>query len=355
MNRRICVAAVMLAALGACGDDQGGTPAPAAKAPAFPQVMAVRETDPVDTAEDAADDPAIWVDPADPSRSVIIGTAKKSGLFVYGLDGKQMQFLPEGRVNNVDLRTVKLDGKETVVVAASDRAAKGIALYELDPATRQVSSLAERQPSGFVDPYGLCLYHSLATGQLYVVMTDKEKNGAQWRIDSAGGKVTAVKVRDLPLATQSEGCVADDQGATVYVAEEGNGIWAFPAEPDQPAEGKLVVSIAANPKLAADLEGLAIHHGESGRYLIASSQGNNSYAVFRMGAALDYLGSFAIAPGAVDGTSETDGLDVVSAPLGADFPQGLLVVQDGANTDPAANQNFKLVSWADAAKALGLK
>jgi 3-phytase len=364
MSRHIPLALLMLLALAACGEEPAApapaqTPADTAPgAPGFPQVAAVRETDPVDTPEDAADDPAIWVDAKDPSRSVIVGTAKKSGLFVYGLDGKQLQFLPEGRINNIDLRAVRLGGgmDKTVLLAASDRDAKAIAFYRLDPETRQLSRLGQRQPSGFADPYGLCLYHSLATDRLYVFMTDKEKGGAQWRVDGAGDGIAVTKVRDLPLASQSEGCVADDLNGMVYVAEEGKGIWAFAAEPEQPAEAKPVAMLADNPRLAADLEGLAIYRNETGQsYLIASSQGNDSFAVFDLGGAYTYRGSFAIGPGSVDGVSETDGIEVTSVALGADFPSGLLVVQDGVNTDPPANQNFKLVSWKAVARALGLK
>jgi 3-phytase len=57
----------------------------------------------------------------------------------------------------------------------------------------------------------------------------------------------------------------------------------------------------------------------------------------------------------VDGVSETDGLDVVSAPLGPRFPEGLLVVQDGRNLSPRERQNFKFVSWRDIAAALGIR
>lgn len=364
MNRLLPIVTLALLSLAACGQETPATgpvsPQPAAEAQEpppvqldAPAVSAVRETDPVDTPEDAADDPAIWVDPADPTRSVIIGTAKKSGLFTYGLDGKQIQFLPEGRLNNVDLRTVMMNGAETVVVGASDRDRKAVALFKLDSATRQVSVLAERTLTGFADPYGFCLYKS-ASGTLYAFMTDKEKNAAQWRIDFADGKATAAKVRDLPLATQSEGCVADDPTATVYFAEEAAGIWSFPAEPDQPATATAVVKLADHPKLAADMEGLAIYRSAGGNFLIASSQGNSSYAVFDLGGGYAYKGSFIIAKGAVDGVTETDGIEVVSAPLGADFPTGLFVVQDGHNTDPDANQNFKLVSWEAIAKTLSL-
>ena len=86
-------------------------------------VPAAAETPAVGTGDrDAADDPEIWVDPKDPSRGVIIGTDKQAGLYVYDLTGKQLQYVPGGKPNNVDLR----DGFPTaqgarVLVAASDR------------------------------------------------------------------------------------------------------------------------------------------------------------------------------------------------------------------------------------------
>ena len=68
------------------------------------EVVATVETDPVPDGGDAADDPAIWIHPAHPSQSLIIGTDKLSGLAVYDLDGHEVQFLPDGMLNNVDVR-----------------------------------------------------------------------------------------------------------------------------------------------------------------------------------------------------------------------------------------------------------
>src|SRR5690349_1849047 len=53
--------------------------------PGTPVVMPVLETVPVANPEDAADDPAIWVNPKDPAKSAVIGTDKKGGLYVYDL------------------------------------------------------------------------------------------------------------------------------------------------------------------------------------------------------------------------------------------------------------------------------
>ena len=49
----------------------------------------------------------------------------------------------------------------------------------------------------------------------------------------------------------------------------------------------------------------------------------------------------------IDGSEETDGLDIVSDSLSPAFPKGLLVVQDGFNYDGDSlrAQNFKLISW----------
>jgi len=114
-----------------------------------------------------------------------------------------------------------------------------------------------------------------------------------------------------------------------------------------------------NPKLKDDMEGVGLYDlgGDRG-YLIVSSQGNNSYAVYRREGDNAFVGLFHIVADperGIDGVSETDGLDVVSGPLGARFPDGLLVAQDGRNLSPRERQNYKFVSWRDIAGALGIK
>jgi 3-phytase len=128
----------------------------------------------------------------------------------------------------------------------------------------------------------------------------------------------------------------------------------------RPARRKTaVVRVVDNPALKDDLEGVGLYAQKGGKgYLVVSSQGNNSYALFRREGDNAYVGSFAvIADGAsgVDGISETDGLDVTSASLGAGLEGGAFVAQDGRNVSPPENQNFKLVPWSAIAEKLGLK
>ena len=120
-----------------------------------------------------------------------------------------------------------------------------------------------------------------------------------------------------------------------------------------------VDTVAGNPKLKDDMEGIGLYDLGVGRgYLIVSSQGNNSYAVYRREGDNAYLGSFSVmadpAKG-IDGISETDGLDVSSANLGPGFEHGAMIAQDGRNMLPVENQNFKFVSWSEIAKALNLE
>jgi hypothetical protein len=56
--------------------------------------------------------------------------------------------------------------------------------------------------------------------------------------------------------------------------------------------------------------------------------------------------------GSVDGAQETDGLAVTSTSLGPNFPQGLIVVQDGFNTLPRGMQNFKIYFLAGAGRGI---
>ena len=91
---------------------------------------------------------------------------------------------------------------------------------------------------------------------------------------------------------------------------------------------------------------MALFQQADRRWLIVSSQGDDSFAVYDSNDDDRYLGAFRIADGAIDGVSETDGIEVTSAALAPEFPLGLLVVQDGDNQPGPQNQNFKLVSMA---------
>lgn len=325
-------------------------------------VRPITETAPVETDGDSADDPAIWVDRNDPSRSLIIGTQKQSGLYVYDLSGAVLQFLPDGRMNNVDVRDGFRLGDQTVsLVTSSNRTNDSISIYRVDPIARRLVNVADGvQATGLLDPYGLCMYRSASSGKHFVFINDGGGEMRQWElVDAGNGRVRANLVREFRFDTQPEGCVADDATGVLYVAEEDVGLWRMNAEPNGGTERTSVVTVAANSALKDDLEGVGLYDLGDGRgYLVLSSQGNNSYAVFRREGANDYIGSFSVLADAargIDGVSETDGLEVLSANLGGPYANGVFVAQDGRNIAPQQNQNFKLVPWSAIAGALSLE
>lgn len=355
---------VRFADLAAAMGLQTGTPRDPRVVPPPPArtVTATVETAPVLSAGDAADDPAIWANPVDPSASLVVATDKKSGISLYDMQGRLLQHLPDGKMNNVDLREgFMLDGEPVVLVTASDRTRKAIAIYRLDTAARRLVDVADGvQPTDQGDPYGLCMYRSARSGKTYVFINDSNGEKRQWElIDAGNGRVRAERVRDFAFASQAEGCVADDAAGVLYVNEEDVGVWRLDAEPDGGAAMIAVDSVADNPAIKDDMEGIGLYDLGDGRgYLVASSQGNNSYAVYRREGDQAYLGSFTvIADGqrGIDGISETDGLEVTSANLGPGFEHGAMIAQDGRNVLPGELQNYKYVPWQRIAEVLGLE
>jgi len=312
-----------------------------------PLVAATAETDPVDTAADAADDPAIWRNPADPAKSLVIGTDKKAGIHVYSLAGKRLSFTPADRLNNVDLRTVGT----RVIAAASDRAdvdAAHVSLFTLDTAAARLAPLG-RYPVGPGEAYGMCLWTRARDHALFGFVVLKDGRIDQVAIDVSGTVPKVTTVRSMKLASQAEGCVVDDRTGLLYVAEEDVGLWRFDADPAAPATATPIAQVDGKT-LVADAEGLALApSGRRGGYLVVSSQGDNAYTLYRL-PGVTYAGRFRIGGGAIDGTSDTDGIDLMLGDFGPAYPGGLFVAQDGDNAPDT--QNFKFVSWTAVRRAV---
>jgi 3-phytase len=307
-------------------------------------VASVAETEPMPHAGDSADDPAIWVNSADPALSAIVGTDKEGGIAVYDMSGRQLQYLADGKMNNVDLRTdFRLGDGAITLVTAGDRTHNTIAIYQLDPATRRLEDVAAG-PIATLEVYGSCMYHSAITGKYYYIVNSKAGDVEQWELfDNGRGRVDARKVRAFSVGSQTEGCVADDELGRLYIGEEQVAIWRYGAEPDDASPRVRVDSAGDGGRLTSNIEGLTIVYGEAGAgYLIASSQGNSSYAIYRRDGDNAYVSSFTLGAGeGIDAVGETDGIDATAANLGPSFPHGIFVAQDGKNDGD--NQNFKLV------------
>lgn len=311
---------------------------------------------------DAADDPAIWVNKKRPQKSLVIGTNKQQGLFVYDLNGKEVQHFNTGKLNNVDVRYGVQFGKKIVDIAvATNRDDNSLAIYTIDPKNGKLT-FSGSVATSLEDIYGFCLYQN-TNGTTYAIPNAKSGEFQQIQlaaVESQSDKNSWVwqgeKVRSFFVKSQPEGCVADDKNQRLFVGEEDEAVWTIGAEPTAGTHVELV--LRAGDVLVADVEGMGIYQGKEKNYLVVSSQGNNSYVILEAIAPYKVRGVIRIdldAEKSIDGVSETDGLEVTHANLGGAFSEGMLVVQDGHKVMPEAPQNFKYVSWEKIRSALALE
>jgi 3-phytase len=288
---------------------------------------------------------------------VIFGSDKKAGLYAYGLDGKVIQSLPGGNPNNVDVRSgFMVGGKPYVLVAASDRspARFGISLFLMDPASLQTRFWGTIRVD-LIEPYGLCLGKR---GNDFIAIID----GTDGQVRQLGisvdrnGKPVGTEQKRYSLASQTEGCVVDDAKDVVYIGEEDRGIWRYSLNPEAGAKATQIAQ-APSTALTPDVEGLTLMREGSKVWLIASSQGDSTFALWRVDAHPRYVGRFSVVDaGGLDSVTGTDGVDAVAGPAGR-YPNGLVVMQDDLDVSPgssAERQNFKVVDWREVKRALKL-
>lgn len=328
--------------------------------------------------------------------------------------------LESGRFNNVDLLTgVQFaDGKADVAVV-SDRGRDRIRTYRINPnstttpltdvtaaSVPRVFSATEAEVEDQNTAYGLAAYTDKATGKHYAIASRRNNTTLKLvELKVLGATITYTTVRSynlpasftLPNGTswapcdepgstpQVEGMVVDSHTGKLYAGQEDVGIWKLnanligaPVLVDKVREFGIPgtydpetdeCTAGADPgyggtHITADVEGLTIFDdGDGEGYLLASSQGDNTFVAYDREGSNSFETTFRIAPGpSIDGSEECDGAMVSSASFGSAYPDGLLVVQDGFNApdvigddgEPRANTNFKFVSWDDVADETGL-
>jgi len=308
------------------------------------QVLPTVQTPAAPARGDVIDDPAIWHHPSKPAHSRILATDKRNGLEVYDVQGKLLQQLNVGRLNNVDVRYgLPFAGQPHDVAVASLRNNNSLQLFAINAAGEV--QVAGQIATSMQEIYGLCLFQP-AAGQVDVFVNDKSGLIEQYRLSSDGKQWQGRKVRQLQVPGQPEGCVVDDARQQLFVGEEDVGIWRFAAAATASSTGEKII-LADGKTLVADVEGLAFAPGEQ-PYLLASSQGNDSYVLFSAVAPYQPVLRFRVITNpelGIDGTSETDGLDLTVRSLGSEFPQGALIIQDGRNRMPEQGQNLKYIPW----------
>ncbi|MEU2021446.1 phytase [Streptomyces sp. NPDC016469] len=341
-RRSLVVLATAVAALAvaATGPVQAAGPLPAVTPRA--ETAALHDDEAGGDAD--ADDPAIWRNPADPDRSLVVATAKQGGLRVYDLDAREVQSIPApagpgaddapGRFNNVDLvHSARLGD----LAVATDRGNDRLRIYRIDRdrANGPLADVTDRTvPAVFSasqdeineqrTAYGLATFTDPATGRSFALVSRRERTRlALLELTSrADGSVGYREVRTLDLPhsfrlpdgtswspcgepgelPQVEGMVVDPANGMLYAGQEDVGIWRLKADltgtpklidkvreygvPGTYDEATEECAAGADPgfggrKLTADVEGLTLVKEDDGDgLLLASSQGDNTFAAY---------------------------------------------------------------------------
>ncbi len=304
----------------------------------YMEVEADVETEPVFAGDDAADDMCVLENFKNPESSLIISSDKKYGIIVYDLEGVKLHDYEVGRINNVDILPSR-SFQNKYIVAGTNRTYNSIDIYLFNSAGELENLILRKEIPSLKDVYGVTFYKD--DFNTYLFISDKKGNVEQWSYNNDEVNAEIKFVRKLKFSSLVEGLVADESKGKIYIGQERKGIWELNAFPSFDSEKKLIFKKSKNFK--PDFEGLALRDDGNGEgYLIASVQGSNGYLIIER-KSLDAKIFFRIIDGdKIDGTTETDGIDVTSIKT-SKFPNGFFIAQDDDND--GLNQNFKLVDW----------
>jgi 3-phytase len=323
---------------------------------------------------DDPDDPAIWVHPSDPGRSLILGTNKvkapTGALVVFGLDGKIRQTVAGlDRPNNVDVEySLTMATQSMDIAVATERLQNQLRIFRIAPDGSGITDISSPGNTRvFADrageeaaPMGVSLYRRPRDGAIFAIVAPKSgpRHGylGQYRLeDDDHGRVKATFVRHFGGFSgvgEIEAVAVDDSLGYVYYADEGNGIHKYHADPDHPNAAKELAHFGQTG-FRADREGIAIYERQDGTgYIICTDQvaGNSEYHVYRRegepGRPHDHGTLLKLVRGGADGT---DGLEITSKPLGSRFPAGIMVAMN------SSGRNFLIYDWQNIARGGKLK
>jgi 3-phytase len=347
---RFFSAALALLALVASAPAKPGKTAPAPGA-LLPKII----TEP--TKHDT-DDPAIWINPANPAESLVLGTDKNTdgALYVWGLDGKIKQDkVVRGlvRPNNVDIAYgVMLGGRKVDLAVLTERYAHRLRAYRLpDMAPVDGGGLPVFEGELARDCMGVALYTRPADGALFAIVSRSDYQSPaqgylhQYRlVDNGTGVLRAVFTRSFGAWSgkkEIEAIAVDNELGYVYYSDEGYGIRKYHADPaHEDAEDELAAFGLAD--FTEDREGISIYRAGAGTgYLLVSNQQDNSFNIYpREGTATNPHEHKLIRKVDVS-TIESDGSEVTSTALPG-YPNGLLVAMSNGKV-------FHYYSWDDIA------
>lgn len=302
-----------------------------------------------------SDDPAIWINPANPAQSLIVGTDKdpKGSLFVFDLQGNEVPGKTVHglkRPNNVDIGFgLKLGGQPTDFALVTERGTsklRAFRLPDMQPLDHGNLDVFVGDRRSHRQPMGVAIYTRPTDGATFAIVSRKDGPSEgylmQYRLEDDGaGQLQMTLVRQFGIWSghnEIESVVVDNELGYLYYSDEGVGVRKYYADP---IRGNTELALFAQTGFAKDHEGLSIYKtGPRTGYLLASDQKASLFHLFpREGTAANPNAHPEIK--AVEVAAHySDGSDVTSTPLGPQFPHGLFVVMSD-------NRTFHYYRWED--------
>jgi 3-phytase len=283
------------------------------------------------------DDPAIWVHPSHPEKSIVFGTDKETNGAIYAFDlaGKiiaDKTIRNIERPNNVDVEYgFKLnDSTTTDILVFTEREKQQIRIFSVP----DMEPLDNGGFPVFIDeellenrlPMGISLYKSPKDSVVYAIVGRKTGpvNGYLYQYalvaDTTGIKTNLVrKFGSFSGQKEIEAIAVDDENGFVYYSDEGVCIKKYHAEPNM---GDEEISCFGGAYFSEDIEGIAIAtYSDGNGYLLVSNQQKGEFNIFSR-----QDNSFIKTVNLM--TTETDGCEVITVPLNNQFPNGLFVAMN---------------------------
>jgi len=305
------------------------------------------------------DDPAIWINRADPANSLVIGTDKdvNGGLYVFDLDGKIVRdktVTGLHRPDNVDIEYgLNIGGQARDIAVVTERMTHKLRIYSLpmmQPLDNGGIEMFEGETGDMHrDLMGIALYKNPLTGIIYAIVGRKSgpTDGTylwQYKLEDNGNngvKGTLVrKFGNYSGKKEIESIAVDDQLGYVYYSDEGVGVRKYYADPEK---GNEELALLATTGFAQDHEGISIYAvTDSTGYILVSDQGANQFFIFPREGTEGKPHDHPVKKIVLVKAQESDGSEVTSAPLNSTFSHGLFVVM-------STDKTFHYYKWEDIA------
>lgn len=320
---------------------------PGYKAPVRPRV--VTEPTRYDT-----DDPAIWINSADPAKSLVVGTDKNSdgALYVYDLAGRIVRVVSGlQRPNNVDIVCgIGLAGVPADIAVTTERERQRLRVYRLpDMACVDRGDLVVFDGDTQRAPMGIALYRRPRDGAVFAIVGGKsgpaEGYLGQYRLaDDGSGHITMRLVRQFGAYSgrkEIEAIAVDAELGYVYYSDETCGVRKYRVDPDAP-DANAELALFATSGFAGDHEGISIYkHADGTGYILVSDQQANRFQIFPREGEPGHPHKHEVVKIVDVAAMESDGSEVTATALPG-FPGGLFVAM-------STDRTFHYYAWADIA------